>query len=133
MRYEKSCGGIVYRKHSGSTEILLIQSLSGGHWTFPKGHVEAGETETETAMREILEETGIEADIDTSFRETETYSPKEGVLKDVVYFLAEARTADLIPQASEVADIKWVALDKAGQELTYENDRRILNKAIRRL
>ena len=60
MLHEKSCGAIVYRKYHGNLEILLIKHVNSGHWSFPKGHVEAGETEVETALREIKEETGID-------------------------------------------------------------------------
>lgn len=67
MLNEKSCGALVYRKYHGNTEILLIKHLNSGHWSFPKGHVEEGETEVETAIREIKEETGIDVMIDQSF------------------------------------------------------------------
>ena len=56
MQHEKSCGAIVYRKSHGNTEILLIKHINSGHWSFPKGHMENGETEIETAIREIKEE-----------------------------------------------------------------------------
>ena len=69
MMHEKSCGAIVYRKYHGNTEILLIKHINSGHWSFPKGHVEEGETEEETAKREIMEETGIDVNLDTTFRE----------------------------------------------------------------
>ena len=59
MQYEKSCGAIIYRKFHGNTELLLIKHANGGHWSFPKGHVENNETEEETAKREIFEEIGI--------------------------------------------------------------------------
>ena len=58
MRKEKSCGALVVRRGAESPEILLIKH-NGGHWAFPKGHVEAGETEEETALREVQEETGL--------------------------------------------------------------------------
>ena len=45
MQHEKSCGAIVYRKSHGNTEILLIKHINSGHWSFPKGHMENGETE----------------------------------------------------------------------------------------
>ncbi|MBR6598855.1 MAG: NUDIX domain-containing protein, partial [Oscillospiraceae bacterium] len=70
MLYEKSCGGVVYRKSHGNLEILLIKHINSGHWSFPKGHIEANETEQETALREIKEETGIDVVLDPSFRET---------------------------------------------------------------
>ncbi len=129
MLHEKSCGAIVYRKFHGNIEILLVKHVNSGHWSFPKGHVELGETEVETAQREILEETGIEVIIDSSFRETVTYSPKKGTQKMVVYFLAKAKGYDFIPQPDEIADIKWVEIGRAQSVLSYDNDRSIVSKA----
>lgn len=129
MLHEKSCGAIVYRKYHGNTEILLIRHINSGHWSFPKGHVEGDETEIETAKREILEETGIEVNLDPTFRETVTYSPRKDTVKVVVYFIAKAKNTDFVPQEDEISEIKWVEIDRAGQVLAYENDRSIVNKA----
>lgn len=81
MQHEKSCGAIVYRKSHGNTEILLIKHINSGHWSFPKGHMEAGETEIETAIREIKEETSVDVMIDPTFRETVSYFPKRDTQK----------------------------------------------------
>lgn len=129
MAYEKSCGAIVYRKFHGNTEILLIKHVNSGHWSFPKGHIEPGETETDTAKREISEETGIEVILDESFRETVSYSPRKDTKKDVVYFLAKAKNFDFAPQPEEIAQIKWVEIGIAPSILTYDNDKAIVNKA----
>ena len=129
MLHEKSCGAIVYRKYHGNTEILLIRHINSGHWSFPKGHVEGDETEIETAKREILEETGIEVNLDPTFRETVTYSPRKDTVKVVVYFVAKAKNTDFVPQEDEISEIKWVEIDRAGQVLAYENDRSLVNKA----
>ncbi|MBQ7757192.1 MAG: NUDIX domain-containing protein [Oscillospiraceae bacterium] len=129
MLDEKSCGALVYRKYHGNTEILLIKHINSGHWSFPKGHVEEGETEIETAMREIKEETGIDVIIDQSFREIVTYSPRRDTHKEVVYFIAKAKNTDYTPQEDEIADIKWVEISRAGSVLAYENDKSIVNKA----
>ena len=129
MLHEKSCGAIVYRKFHGNTEILLIKHINSGHWSFTKGHVEAGETEVETARREIMEETSIDVIIDPTFRETVTYSPKKDTVKVVVYFLAKARNVDFVPQEDEIADIRWVDISYASNILSYENDRTIVSKA----
>lgn len=129
MTYEKSCGAIVYRKHHGNLEILLIKHINSGHWSFPKGHVEDGETEVETAHREIKEETGLDVIIDPSFRETVSYYPRKDTQKVVVYFIARAKTYDYTPQEEEIADIKWVDVGNANSVLTYENDKTIVNKA----
>ena len=129
MLHEKSCGAIVYRKFHGNTEILLIKHINSGHWSFPKGHVEHGETEIETARREIMEETSIDVIIDPTFRETVTYSPKKDTVKVVVYFLAKAKNVDFTPQEDEIAEIRWVDISYASNVLSYENDKIIVSKA----
>lgn len=87
---EKSCGGIVCTIRNGRIEYLLIEE-SGGFHSFPKGHMETGESERETAIREIREETGLKLDLIEGFREVDEYIPAEnaGVCRQVVYFLAE--------------------------------------------
>ena len=129
MSYEKSCGAIVFRKYHGNTELLLIKHSAGGHWSFPKGHVEAGETEQQTALREVMEETHIEVDLDPTFRQVVTYSPKRDVKKDVIYCLGRAKNFDYIPQEEEIAQIKWVEINLAHSFLTYDNDKQLVNKA----
>ena len=129
MNYEKSCGAIVYRKYHGNTEILLVRSIKSGHWSFPKGHVEDGETEVETARREIKEETGLDVLLDTGFRETVTFSPKRNTKKTVVYFVGMATSHDLIPQQEEISELRWHEIGQAVSVLTYENDKTIVNKA----
>lgn len=129
MNYEKSCGAIVYRKFHGNTEILLIRHIKSGYWSFPKGHTENGESEVETAMREIKEETGLDVYVDTGFRETVTFSPRRETTKTVVYFVARAKNYNYTPQEEEISDIRWVEIDKAPHQLTYDNDKLIVSKA----
>ena len=129
MQFEKSCGAIVYRKHHGNIELLLIQNQNCSHWSFPKGHVEKGETEEETAIREIKEETGIDVILDTSFRKVVTYAPKKEITKDVIYFLAKATTYDYTPREDEIAKIKWVEINHAGEILSYDNIRQLVSQA----
>lgn len=126
MKKEVSCGAVIARRTETGREILLICHANGGHWAFPKGHVEANETETETALREIREETGLAVTLDTGFRTVVTYSPKPGVMKDVIYFAAELAGGDEKMQAEEVTGMRWVAPDDAASLITYENDRNVL-------
>ena len=86
MKKEKSCGAVVYRQGETGVEVLIIKHKNGGHWAFPKGHVEKKETEPETALREIKEETGLKVELDTGFREMVTYSPKPNVMKDCLLY-----------------------------------------------
>lgn len=131
MKKEKSCGAIVFYLKENKEQILLIKHSNSGHWSFPKGHVEAGETEVETARREIMEETGVTANIDTRFREVVTYSPKKDVLKDVIYFFATAENYETQKQEEEVSEVIWVDADKVLDCVSYKNDKQLVSKAIR--
>ena len=128
MEQEKSCGAVIFRKYHGNTELLLIKHTNGGHWSFPKGHVEPGETEAETARREIREETGLEVQIDTSFREVVSYSPRKDTIKNVVYFLAWVKSREIHPQPEEVSQVKWVEISLAPKWLNYDNDRQLVSR-----
>ena len=128
MEQEKSCGAVIFRKHHGNTELLLIKHTNGGHWSFPKGHVEPGETEAQTALREVREETGLEVQIDTSFREVVSYSPRKDTIKNVVYFLAWVKYKEIRPQPEEVSQVKWVEISLAPKWLNYDNDRQLVSR-----
>lgn len=130
MIFEKSCGAIIIRKNNDIFETLLIKMVKG-HWSFPKGHVENNETEVETALREIKEETNLDVLIDTRFREITTYSPYPGVIKDVIFFIAMPKTLDVVIQESEVEHSEWVEINKAVDVVTYDADKQILKKAIK--
>ena len=124
MKQEKSCGCIVTNEKN---EILLVHH-NAGHWDFPKGHIENGETEEQTAIREVKEETNIDIIINNKYRYTTSYSPKENVMKEVVYFLAQNIDEDKKPQLEEVSEVKWFTLEEAMNTITYENSKEILNK-----
>lgn len=132
MNFEKSCGAIVIINEDGIIKTLLIRMV-GGHWSFPKGHVEEDETEFATAKREIKEETDLEVDLDLAFREVTTYSPKLGVMKDVIYFIAHAHNKEVTIQETELMDYKWLEINEAVNLVTYEEDKAILRKAIKYL
>ena len=129
VKKEKSCGAIVYRYLGTDLYILMIQ-MNVGHWSFPKGHVEGSESEVDTAIREVKEETNIDIFVDRNFREVTTYSPLSGILKDVVYFVATPISNHIVAQEEEVSDVKWVHSDDALNIVTYDSDRNILYKAI---
>lgn len=132
VNYEKSCGAIVWRKYQDfgkeKTEYLIIKHR-GGHHSFPKGHVEKCDRgEIDTARREILEETGLTVDIDTTFRMINTYSPKRGIVKDVIYFSAELTPIDqeVVIQEEELSTSQWLTLDLAMDQVSYFSDKKIL-------
>ena len=122
MKKEKSCGAIIINE---TGKILLIKH-NKGHWAFPKGHVEANETEIETALREIKEETNLEVEINQNIREITTYSPKENVIKDVIYFAATNPTGNIKLQEEEVSEYAWLDLEESLNTITHEDDKRLL-------
>lgn len=124
MKQEKSCGAIVMNENK---EILLVHHNSG-HWDFPKGHMEKGETEEQTAIREVKEETNIDILIEKNYRYTTSYSPKDGVMKEVVYFLAKNIDNNQKPQIEEVSEVKWFEFNEAIEQITFNNSKIILNK-----
>ena len=128
MIKEKSCGAVVYKVENGTIYYYIIKQVKG-HYAFPKGHVEDNETEEETAIREIEEETNLRVIIDKKFREVSTYSPKQGVIKDVIFFVALTMNDDTKPQKEEVSDILCLKFEDALNKLTYEKDKEILTKA----
>ncbi len=128
QKREKSCGAIVYRREGGKLLYLILQQKSH-HWSFPKGHVERGETEQETALREIREETGLCVSIGGDFRTVNRFPTCFGSIKDVVYFLAEADSARVCVQPEEILSSRWCSFDEAQRQLTFSSDREILRKA----
>ena len=125
MKYEKSCGCIVI----DNGKVLLIQH-NLGHWDFPKGHVEGDETEVETTIREVKEETNIDVIVNENYRYTMSYSPEDGVEKEVVYFIASKKSDDLKNQESEVQAAEWVDLSEAVDRITYDNSKEIMRRVI---
>ena len=130
MQYEKSCGGVVFTRDKDEIRYVIIQHL-GGHWGFPKGHMEPGESETDTALREIREEIGISAKLIGGFRFEEQYllPKKPGTTKQVVYFLAEYAGQEISYQKEELKAARLLSYEEAVNRLTFEETKRILAKA----
>ena len=122
MKQEKSCGCIII---NDKEEVLLVHH-NKGHWDFPKGHVESGETEVETAKREVKEETNIDVEVNEEYRYSTKYSPKEDVIKEVIYFLARNISDNRQAQLEEVSEVKWFSMDDAIDKITYDTSRDIL-------
>ena len=133
MVWEKSCGALVVRRDGDNYYILMIRHKPKGNRSFPKGHMEAGETEYATALREVMEETSSLIAIVSDFRATVTYSPSPGVMKEVVYFLAFTTSPDVRPREGEIAEVEWIPLEDAEKCLTHENDKTVFRAAMERM
>ena len=130
MRREKSCGVVAYKTVNNVNYYLLIRAFNGDTG-FPKGHVEAGESEEDTALRELKEETNVEVEIIPGFRREMEYviPSKKNVSKTVVYFLGKCTNDRIIPQRSEISEARFVAYEEALKIITFEDSRRILRDA----
>ena len=130
---DKSCGVVLF--NSGKVLLLRHSSISsrGGHWDFPKGHIEDGESEIQTALRELEEETGIaHTNVIDGFRDTINYifsRGQEQIGKEVVFFLATTKESK-VNLSHEHIDYSWLDFDSAFSRLTYDNARQILRNAI---
>ena len=127
---EKSCGAVVYKVDEKGKICFLLIKQKTGHFGFPKGHVEPGETEEQTAIREIKEETNIDVNINTAFRAISTYYPAKGVLKDVIFFLATPKSEKIIAQPEEVEVALWCNYFYAKKLLTHRQNKNILRNAL---
>jgi bis(5'-nucleosidyl)-tetraphosphatase len=128
---EQRCAGIItYRKKDEEVFYLLLHYLSG-HWDFPKGKLEPGETLLEAAHRELREETGLEAEIFPEFHESLQYVFKErGAMidKTVTYFVGET-DKEAVTLSREHVGYLWLSYEQAYARLTYANAKEILKHA----
>jgi len=129
MGREISAGVILFRNRP-QLEYLILDY--GSHWDFPKGHIETGENPQATAARELQEETGIrDARFIPGFKEGMRYFYRkagEGMLKIVIYFLAETPTGD-VTLSYEHSGYLWLPYEQALNRLTFKNARDLLAKA----
>ncbi len=117
MRQEKSCGTIVINDN----KVLVIRQKQG-FWGFPKGHIEEGESEIQTAIRETKEETNLDVVIEDETRFCLNYIIEDKQInKYVVYFIAKAINNDVKLQIEEIDDIAWVDIEKIEDILTFDN------------
>lgn len=134
MKTEKSCGAICFTRGNGQIHYCVIRQTNGD-FGFPKGHAEPGETEQETALREILEEVGLCVSLIDGFRE-ELFYPllrRPGYTKNTVYFLAEFSGQTPLCQPEEVTDVALMPYEQAMETITFPDLKEVLKKAHRLL
>lgn len=130
MIYIKSCGFVVYRELQDKREYLIICN-SSNEYGFPKGHVESNETEHETAIRELKEETNLEVHVIDGFRRPIEYQfpTKTNVMKQSVYFLGRCMDANIMWRENEIREAKFVSLETALSLLSFDETKEILKDA----
>lgn len=128
MADERSAGVVLFNATGPEPEYLLLH-YTAGHWDFPKGNIELGETERQTAVREIREETGIsDVTFIEGFRHVVSYRYRKGrrvVSKEVVFFLAQTSAKDVVISHEHIG-YAWRRYDDALRQLTFKNARNLL-------
>ena len=133
MNYEYSCGAVVFTRVDGVPHYVLIRAKDQpvGCHGFPKGHMEPGETEQETALREIYEEVGLRVRLLPGFRSVTEYrlpSPPD-TSKRVVFFLAEYENQQVRIQESELAGFTLAPFAQALELTEFADSKQILTDA----
>jgi 8-oxo-dGTP pyrophosphatase MutT (NUDIX family) len=132
-RNEHSSGGAVIMFREGKPFVALIATRGKKRWGLPKGAVSEGETSEQAALREVNEETGLEATIVKPLDTIEYFFRASGTLirKRVDFYLMTFTGGELRPQLSEVDDVEWVPLSEAIHRASFESERKLLEMALR--
>jgi len=138
VRKEVSAGGVVYRGDGDSVEIALASRRTRKGelvWGLPKGQIEPGESPEEAAVREVREETGLEAEVEEPLGDTRYFYVWEGtrIRKLVHMFLLRAIGGDIGQHDDEMEDVRWFARDEAVELAAYRGERAMIERAVERL
>ena len=125
---KKSAGAVLYTIINNEIHYLISLDFHN-NWGFPKGHLEAGENNLQAATREIKEEVGIDAIIDTNFEKELIYVMPNGIEKHSIYYIGRFDNQIPSKQLAEVQDIKILPYNEALNTLTFENMRQVLIEA----
>ncbi len=129
IRQEHSAGGLILE--DGRVLLIRMRNLEGREvWTFPKGHLDPGETPEQAALREVLEETGWKCEILSDLATARYSFARDGVPveKDVRWYLLKRVGGDGVPLTpEEVLAARWLPLEEARRELSYPSDLKLLD------
>jgi len=131
-RNEHSSGGAVIDLRDGAPFVAMIATRGRTRWGLPKGAVSAGETSEQAALREVQEETGLDAEI-IGRLDTIEYFFRAGdtlIKKSVDFYLMHYVGGTLTPQLSEVDDVEWVPLSEAIQRASFDSEKKLLSSAL---
>ncbi len=126
LKREKSCGCVIIKNN----KVLLVYEKTAQYWGFPKGHMESGENEIETAQREIKEEVGLEVEIVTQKRYVLKYTIDNEIYKTTVLYVAKPKNEQIKIQESEIEKAKWYSFKEALDILSFDNLKEILKNVI---
>jgi 8-oxo-dGTP pyrophosphatase MutT (NUDIX family) len=133
MSSERSAGGVVVRGEQALVIVPCRRAADGSRVLgLPKGHIDPGETSLQAAVREVREETGVEAEPVLELGEVRYWYRRRGgpVPKSVVFYLMRYCSGDTEDHDDEVEEVRWMALSEACAALTYEGEREMARRAL---
>lgn len=138
MKFEFSAGGIVFKKEGGKIYILLCKHSSNHTWVFPKGLIgdhNKGEKKEETAIREVKEETGVDAKIIEPLKPIAFWYKFNGELikKTVYYYLMEYVSGDTTQHDFEMEAVEWVPIEEVNDRLSHKSDKQLFKETQKRI
>lgn len=134
MKFEFSAGGVVFKKEDNNVSILVAQHSQHHGWGFPKGLIgdyQKGESKEDASVREVKEETGVDAKIIQPL-EPSVYWYKfkdETIKKTVYYFIMKNCGGDITQHDFEMEAVEWVPLDQVEERLTFKSDKKVFQQA----
>ena len=132
MKQAYSAGILLFFKENNEIEYLLLHYCDG-HWDFPKGQIEEGEAKQQAALRELYEETGLQADIKPGFEIMVSYifrdRANKKTHKTIYFFVGHVKEKKEVKLSHEHKNSVWLTFDHALKQLTYDNSKKILHKA----
>jgi len=134
-RNEHSSGGAVIDLRDGVPFVAMIATRGRSRWGLPKGAVSPGETSEQAALREVQEETGLDAEV-IGLLDTIEYFFRAGdalIKKSVDFYLMRYTGGTMTPQLSEVDDVEWVALPEAIRRASFDSERKLLSLALEQI
>jgi 8-oxo-dGTP pyrophosphatase MutT (NUDIX family) len=130
-----SSGGVIFRHSTNGVEVALVLVKGRKTWCLPKGTVDRGESPEDTAIREVMEETGLSGEICEKIGQISYwyYVRRESkrIHKTVHFYLMKFKRGDTKDHDHEVIDARWFMIDDAIDKLSYKSEREILKKAKR--
>lgn len=134
-----SAGGVVYRRLAEKIEVVLILVGPNARWQLPKGTIDEGESNEQAALREVREETGLQADLLDLLERIEYWfyanraSKRVRYHKFVFFYLMEYRSGDVSDHDHEVEEARWFEIGEAIQKLAFESEKNVVQKALERV
>ena len=137
MKREFSAGGIIFKQTKSGPIFLLIKNMAmrdpdKSYWGFPKGHLNAGESSKEAAIREVKEEVGLRVEIIDKIGQSSYIFQVNGekIFKIVTMFLMQVKKGQILIQDLEIQEAKWLGSEQVLELLSFSNDKKLFQKAL---